>query len=405
VVVEFAFDPVEASFESIALPLFLVECVPLGDEVVELLADVVDVGEGLLAEAAQSIERGFDLVGVDVATAGPAGDGFVRDQLIGDGVVFIGRRVVEGIEATDVVAVEHVLVELDDALKLGEFAFEAVLALTEPFDLAVEFAALAGGRVGEVVVVGFELGTFVVEGVDALLVGVDIVADVFELRARPAEFVERVFEFGLLLAGLVDVAIGIVELGFLRFEFVTFLRDLLVEASSFGFEIGEVTFERVELLQSIVELAAAVLQFADLGADDVGIDRAHDQITEVVAAGDRPTGLVRFEEEGEQVGDDRVVEIGLTVGGDGAVLTRERARVRVVPDGKFDGSLVGIALERDAIAAESCHHGLEQRRAVGGVAAGENGHAPGRLDVGTVDTTDVLDVYVNIPLSEFFCVH
>ena len=88
----------------------------------------------------------------------------------------------EGSEAL-VVIFEHVLVELNDALEFGEVSLEGCLTVSEPIDLLVEFASFTHRCVGQLFVFLFEIIAFLTQGGDALLVGIDVEADVFEVRA------------------------------------------------------------------------------------------------------------------------------------------------------------------------------------------------------------------------------
>jgi hypothetical protein len=76
----------------------------------------------------------------------------------------------------------------------------------------------------------------------------DVEAGVFSGTASSTEFVEFSLEFGLFLAGFVDVGIRIIEFGFGLVERVTFVCDLLVEVGELCFKFGELVFEGIELV-------------------------------------------------------------------------------------------------------------------------------------------------------------
>lgn len=77
--------------------------------------------------------------------------------------------------------VEHVLVEADDALELVNLRLEGLLPLTESADLGVELVHLAHRGLGQPVRLGFELSLFLLQHIQALAFGLQVVADVVEL--------------------------------------------------------------------------------------------------------------------------------------------------------------------------------------------------------------------------------
>lgn len=183
-----------------------------------------------------------------------------------------------------------------------------------------------------------------------------------------------------------DFGFDVVPLGFERLDFG-------FEVVAFRFERPPVGVERVQRVESALDLRATRLEALDFGLDGVGVDQGHDDVVEVALRDDRPPRLVRAEEERKAVRGRRVSEIGRPVGRDCPVLTREEASVRPAVEFEFDRPLVGVAFEADRVAPARAHERPQERRSVRRVAAGEHGHAGVEPDAPLVDTADVSYAY------------
>src|SRR5699024_10722668 len=163
------------------------------------------------------------------------------------------------------------------------------------------------------------------------------------------------------------------------------------------FKLGESVFEGIELVDVAFELAFFAFELVDFALDGVGVDRTHDQVSQILALCDGATGLVGFEEERKQVGEFSVsaVEVwlaicarGCRIGGYCPVRPLKRANIGAVADSECGVAFLGVAFERDVLASESGHQRLEERGSIRGIPPGKYRYSRGKGNVGMVDATD-----------------
>jgi len=118
-------------------------------------------------------------------------------------------------------------------------------------------------------------------------------------------------------------------------------------------------------------------------------------IAEVVTARNSLARLVVLQQEREQVGQFRIVEIGIAAERDGVTAALQRPSVYVVVEFERHLALLGVALQRALPAPQSGHQRLQEGSPIRRVSPGQNRYAVGERHRCLVDPTDVPDIDAN----------
>ena len=181
--------------------------------------------------------------------------------------------------------------ETDDAPELVDVVVEGALPAAQLVDAPGEPICVLVGllrlldRLPKLLALRFQFR-------ERRVLGFEVEFEVVEGGAGVADPLERFLHLLFLRPALLDAGVELVELLADRFELRLGLFQFLDLLAAVCFEVGEVAFEAVKLLDLGLQLVALALALPDLSVDRVGVDRAHDDLAEVVAACHRPACLV-----------------------------------------------------------------------------------------------------------------
>jgi len=224
----------------------------------------------------------------------------------------------------------------------------------------------------------------------ALPFGLEIVFDRLEFRPRRLEVGERRFDLRFPVAARLDIEIERLEFVLEVGDFLGRRFDLVLEFPFLRLEPWEFGIELFEALEAIIEVAFLGLEGGNVGFDLVRIDRTHDEFTKLVAASHCSARFVGFEQEGKEVREFRILEIGITVEDHFTVASLEVSLVPFTVEFQFGATGVRIAFQRGAPTAQRGHNRLEERRSIRRVPSSQDVNAGFKRNLATIDTADIL---------------
>jgi len=183
VFLDFVVDLVETGMKLVVLALLFFEVSPFVFEFVDLSVEIIELVDGLVTEFLESIEHGVDLAHIDFAATGPADQALlILKELVSHRAV--GRVVVVEVAEEVEIPITEVFVELNDGLKFVEGGFSLVTLAAKASDIGFDVVDLFVGDVGVLLTLVFQVGAFLLQGVDAFLMGVEFATDGIELPAN-----------------------------------------------------------------------------------------------------------------------------------------------------------------------------------------------------------------------------